>query len=482
MSGSFPFGRLRTALSLLPLLAALACVGRGPEPLALVPADAEAIVSIAPARALSERLKPTVERLPEAAGVLDLVRSLAGFDLAEPDRTRHEGLDPDRGAALAWRGDALLVLLPVDDRALAGRRLGLRLARLGLIEGEPAEGGVRRFARDPADGLRVAMRVDRHVAVACFGQDDACDVLPAPAPSGAGDELRDVRDELALPQAEIAGRIRNPALLRLGGLLGLPVPRGMAGAMLGDLRFVASLEGGLAVRAAIGSLGDPFASTLAGGPPGGEALRLAVDAATLPAPWLAEALSRIRVGRLDLARLLARWDGRGVATVPAAPADRVVPLLSPEALAGLSVDVVAGFRGAEGAAGALVDLAAALAASGVRVDAVDGDAARGVSFADRFGLAGFAGPAGAAVWWASGHGAAGRSIVLGTRPDDTRRRLEAASGRLVRVQVDPGVLIQASGVTAVDFVRHLATGVRAVEVDVALEGLRLVVDAAVRVR
>lgn len=482
MNGSSPLGRLRIALSLPPLLVAVACAGRGPEPLDLVPADAEAVVAVASARAVSGRLKPTVDRLPEAVGVLDLVRSLAGFDLGEPDRTRHEGLDPDRGVALAWRGDALLVLLPVDDRGLAGRRLGLRLARLGLVEGAPDGDGVRRFARDPDDGLRAALRVERQVAVACFGRDAACDVLPAPTPSGAGIDLRAVRDELALPRAEIAGQVRNAALLRLGRALGLPVPRGVAGAMLGDLRFAVSLEGGLVVRAAIGSGGDPFASTLAGGPPAGEALRVAVDAATLPAPWLAEALSRVRAGRLDLARLLARWDGRGVATVPATTADRVVPLLSTEALAGLSVDIVAGFRGAEAAAGTLVDLAAALAATGVRVDAVDGDAARGVSFADRFGLAGFAGPAGAAVWWASGHGAAGRAIALGTRPDDTRRRLDAASGRLVRVQVDPGALIQASGVTAVDFVRHLATGVRAVEADVALQGLRLVADVAVRVR
>ena len=62
-----------------------------------LPADARAVIGIASSRVLAKRLAPTVARLPEAVGALDLVRSLVGIDLRDPDGCRQEGLDPDRG-------------------------------------------------------------------------------------------------------------------------------------------------------------------------------------------------------------------------------------------------------------------------------------------------------------------------------------------------------------------------------------------------
>ncbi len=481
MIASFPRRRLVLS-SFIFLLAALACAGRGPEPLAVVPADAKTVIGVSSARVLAGRVLPTLDRLPEAVGALDLVRSLAGIDLRDPDRSRQDGLDPDRGLAIAWHGDTLLVFLPVTDRVLAGRRLGLRLARLGLIENDPT-GDVRRFAEGPDDGLHAALRAERGLAIVCFGPSHACDGLALLPLAGPGVDLSGVKGELSMPQADVVGRVGNSALLALGHRVGLPTTSlGMAGAMLGDLRFAISFDGGLAVRVAVGSTGEPFVSTLSGQSPEGAALRISLNAAGLPTQWIRQALSMAFGARSELPGRLAGWDGHLLLTVPAQVAEHVMPLLSPKALVGIAVDVLAGFRSEAAVSGVLIELVRVLSVAGADVDSVDGDPTRGISFSGPAALAGFAGRAGAVGWWSSGQGALGRALVWGGRPDETRRLLDGVPERLVRIEVDPGALIQASGVTAVDFVRHMAAGIRSIQGDVVLEGLRVVIDASLRVR
>lgn len=479
----FPYlGRLGAALLLTAALALASCRGRGPEPLTAVPADAEGIVAIAPARVLAARLAPTLDRLPEVVGAVDLVRSLVGIDLREPDRVRHEGLDPDRGVALAWAGEAFLVLLPVSDRAAAGRRLGLRLARLGLIE-QDAQGDARRFRGGAGGDQHASLRVGAGLAVVCLGSQPACDQAAAANRGGAEAALGAVRDELALPQADVTGLVRNRGLVRLGRMLGIPLPTsGMAGAMLGDLRLALSLDGGVMVRAAIGSVGEPMSSGLADAFGTGDALQLSVHAGSLPAPWLREGVARLFGGGTDLARRVSGWDGRLLATVPADRAEPVLPLLRPGNLAGLPIGILAGFRNEAAASAMLQELEAVLTRLGGRVTSVDSDASRGLSVSGGGLPEGFAGRVGPVCWWASGLGAAGRALAFGTRPDSTRGSLEAVPQRLARLRVDPGALIEASGVTVIDFVRHLATNLRTVEADLAMDGVRLLLDVAVRVR
>lgn len=476
-----PFPRGRVALSLPIALLSLACGDRGPEPLSVVPADARAVIGVASSRVLAARLSPTAARLPEAVGALDLVRSLAGLDLRDPDGCREEGLDPDRGLAIALHGDGVLVFLPVTDRATAGRRLGLRLARLGLIERDPA-GDLRRFSIEPEEGLHAALRLERRLAVACFGPPRACENLALLPLTGPGPDLSPVRDELSLPDADVVGRVSNRALPHLADRLGLPwTTAGVVGAMVGDLRFAVSLDGGVTLRAAVGSTGDPFASTLSGPLPDDAALRLSVHAGDLPAPWIRQALAQVFGARSELPGRLAGWDGRLLLALPAIKAERVTPLLSPRGLAGMAVDGVAGFRSEAAVSGVLMEAARLLSGAGAGVDAVDGDPARGISFLGPGTLAGFAGRTGAVGWWASGQGAAGRALAWGGRPDAARRALESVPRRLVRLEVDPGALIEASGVTAVDLVRHMASGVRSIQADLAMDGLWFIVDAAIRV-
>jgi hypothetical protein len=480
MSVSFPRGRIACLIPLL--LLTFACGGRGPEPLSVVPADARAVVGIASARVLAKRLAPTMTRLPEAVGALDLVRSLVGIDLRDPDGCRQEGLDPDRGLAIALHGDALLVVLPVGDQGSAGRRLGLRLARLGLVETDPV-GDVRRFSGESDDGMQAALRVERRLAVACFGPVNACDDLALLPLVGPGADLSPALDELSMSDADLVGRVSNRALLELADRLGLPgSSAGMVGTMLGDLRFAVSLSGGVTLRAAVGAVADPFTSTLSGEPPEDAALRLSVHAGDLPAPWIRQALSLLFGARSEMPGRLAGWDGRLLLTLHALKAERVTPLLSPRGLLGMAVDALAGFRSEAAVAGVLVEAVRLLSGAGADVDAVDGDPARGISFTGPGALAGFAGRTGAVGWWTSGQGAAGRALAWGGRPDAGRKALESVPRRLVRIEVDPGALIEASGVTAVDFVRHMASGVRSIQADLAMEGLRFVVDAAVRVR
>ncbi len=109
-------------------LAAVACSRTDPEPASVLPQDAGALVVFAPPERVRESLALLLERMPEAAGAVDLVRSVVGVCLDDDAGTRANGLDPSRGPAFALWEDAVLAILPLDNESLAIRRLRLRLA------------------------------------------------------------------------------------------------------------------------------------------------------------------------------------------------------------------------------------------------------------------------------------------------------------------------------------------------------------------
>ncbi|MBM4396380.1 MAG: hypothetical protein FJ087_11880 [Deltaproteobacteria bacterium] len=439
---------------MLLLLAVAACRRGGPDPVASLPSDADALLAVRPVSALSERVRPILDRLPEGEGAADLLRSFAGLDLRDPGRTLDSGLDPDRPAGAAWWRGALLVALPVSDAGLADRRLGLRLARLGFVDAGRDDAGVRRL-EDRRTGRRAAVRVSGGVALVCAGPKDACDGLPGP-PAAPWTPAA-VADELGMADADVVGFARNsligPAIVGQAG------PARMLGALLGDLRVAVRLDGGVVARAALGAAAAPA------GPPDppppvprdvAALVSLAIPAAfggeALESPILAACGAPCR-DTADVRAALKDWAGAAGLVVLADPGAPKAPLVPREIPGRLLLSGAARFRSGAGATAAT----AAAATFGVQAAAPDG---------------------GAVAVAATGRDAASR---LG-RPDLAAHALSASEPTVLRLIADPARIAEASGGVAVEFLAHVISGIRQVHATAEFRDGRLLLDARVVVR
>ena len=291
----------------------------------MLPADAEATIALAGSARLRAAWSPLLERLPEARGVVELVRSVTGFDWTSDAETRRSGLDPDRGPAAAIWGDAVLVVLPVRDESLAIRRLRLRLARLGVALEETGGDRVERFRwLRPADGAasragpggpEVSLWAEEGLAFLCVGAQERC--LRAPA----GWDPTPVKVELDAPDAIAAGLIRNSLVVRIAEQAGLPVQKpgvATALALLQDLRWTLRLDRGVEVRAAAGPAGPPIRARPAGGTlPSRPAALLRVN---IPA-GLAQVLGRGAGGPA-----LSAWGGEAWAAIASRSSSAAAPI------------------------------------------------------------------------------------------------------------------------------------------------------------
>jgi hypothetical protein len=500
----------RVALMLVVLAFGTGCRGPGIDPARYLPSDADAIAVLRSTSALRDRAASLFDRLPEAVGAADLLRSATGLDLRSDEGTLEQGLDPRRPSAIAaWHG-AIIVALPVADGDVAGRRLGLRLARLGFVEDGPGAGPIRRF-HDVRDAKREAvLRVERDVALACAGPSGACKgieaLVPAAVDADAGAAARAAAVEAGMPDADFAMVVRNAGLLAfVKQAFGIAPPGGAAGMMIratvGDLRMAASLDGGLRVRGLLGQAGDPLAGP--GDPTplrSGVLARADVDLGSLPdgmvgALWDACGARCRPEGPGDPTALLRAWDGRVTAALVASPEPVPGPVTGVRAF--LRRAAVAGAMGVRIPDGASIGLSAAssLASTlGVAFLPWVDQAAEGRR-ADDAGLEGVAGRAsdgleaaaaarGGVVSVAVGRGAEAiaRDLATGRRAEIPGAPPVLSSGTLLRLSVDPNGWVDALGGLGVEFVKHLVSSVRIVGAEASLRDGRLAVDATIRLR
>ncbi len=527
-----PAAAPRVALAFAAMALAAACHGPGIDPSRYLPADADAIAVLRSTGDLRDRASALFDRLPEAVGAADLLRSSTGLDLRSDDGTREQGLDPHRPSAVAaWHG-AVIVALPLVDREVAGRRLGLRLARLGFVEDGPAAGPIRRF-HDVRDSKREAvLRVERNVALACAGPSGACKGIDTLAPVAIGVEAgaaaRAAAVEAGMPDADLAVVVRNAGLLAFAKqAFGIVPPGGAAGMMIratvGDLRLAASLDGGFRVRGILGPTGDPLA------PPRepaslleGVLARADLDLGSLPdgmvaALWEAcgarcrfmdlpeAAPSSARVssgnpspapsgrwgaGRGDPAALPGAWDGRASVALVASRDPAPGPVTGVRAfLRRAAVAAVIGVRVPDGASIGLSAASLLVSALGIAalpwVDpVVDGPGTEGLSGRADDGLEAAAAMRGGVVSLALGRGAeaVARGLVAGSRADIPGAPPVLAAGTLLRLSIDPNGWVDALGGLGVEFVKHLVSSVRVVGAEASLQDGRLAVDATIRLR
>ncbi|MBP7125593.1 hypothetical protein KBD49_04425 [Myxococcota bacterium] len=259
---------------------------------------------------------PFFERVPEAAGLLEWMRSLGGIDLRSADRTREEGWDPGRPWGAAWRAGEWWITLPVEAEGRVRRRLGLRMARLGMVARESPGPGV--FFQDLRDPRRRAWAlVEGGVARICLSGEDGCQAPPPPGadPGGVPARIEAVAREAGLERPALVFQIAGDARMRLlpkdwrsrwpGGLAGQ-----VAWAAVGEIRGAIQWAPSPVIRVLAGAPGGAVE------PPGpvpplgsGEVAGLALDLG----PWM----SAIRgsAGDLGLSReagefLRGGWDGR----------------------------------------------------------------------------------------------------------------------------------------------------------------------------
>src|SRR5690349_4168369 len=115
-----------TALACLAATGCSRCGGAAPPPERFLPPDVPLAVVVPDVRAFAEQLAPVVRTASAFPAAADLAASIAslrgqlGFDPLDPEALAKAGLDPRRGAALAFApGAPPLVVLPVGDaRAL----------------------------------------------------------------------------------------------------------------------------------------------------------------------------------------------------------------------------------------------------------------------------------------------------------------------------------------------------------------------------
>ncbi len=326
--------RFELAISLL-MFALTACSSRGTDPLAMLPQDAEAWFALAPIETSGGHLGRVLSRLPDGAGLADLMRSVTGIDVMDPARSRESGLDPRRGALLAVTTNKVLLVLPVSDTKLASRRLGLRLARLGLIEQEDPKFNLRVFAREDSPDLLVALRMTGGLALVGAGGADLQDWLASLAPSAGGRAQFDAVLEEAGPQgADAVGLVRNARLVGL--MIGFlktrsEVPQeasrklALWSTLLGDLRWAMHFDEGIQARMILGLGQGELAPLPAPAPmPSGIAAWARID---LPEALLRVVREGVR-GQPDLGAMFDAFGGRLVVSLLTDSRIPPVPILA----------------------------------------------------------------------------------------------------------------------------------------------------------
>lgn len=192
--------RKAPALAIVLLVAIAGCsrcgkVG-GPPPERFLAGDASLAVVVprlAGAQEQARQLVQTALGFASAAGLpaqLAAVRAQLGVDLLEPSGLAQAGLDPDRGAGLAFseRGPPLLVLPVADADKLAA--LVERLARDALGAGvrqraAAAGGSLEVFRRRQGDPPALALLVTGGAALLAPGADGPASLAAAAARPGA---------------------------------------------------------------------------------------------------------------------------------------------------------------------------------------------------------------------------------------------------------------------------------------------------------
>lgn len=292
----------------------LACGPQERDPRTVLPQDGDLLVSFPSVAQTQQEAGPFFDRVPEAAGLLEWLRSLCGMDLRSVERTREEGWDPDRPWGIAWRSGEWWAALPVDREAKVRRRLGLRLARLGMVSREALGGGVRyQDLRNPRRRAWVA--VEGGVARVCLSEEDRCQT---PSPPGQASDvparIGGVARETGIQKPALVFRLSGEARKRL-----LPEawrarwPRGLAGevawAAIGEIRGAVQWVPAPVIRVLVGASGaevEPLGSM----PPlqSGEVAALGLDLGR----WMPAIRGPIQDLGLDpqVAEVLRRWDGR----------------------------------------------------------------------------------------------------------------------------------------------------------------------------
>lgn len=300
----------------LACLAGLACGGHPRDPRTLLPADSEVLISFPSVAQAREEAGPFFDRVPEAAGLLEWLRSLGGIDLQSVARTREEGWDPGRPFGVAWRAGEWWVALPVDAEGKVRRRLGLRLARLGMVSrGDSGPGVAYQDLQDPR--RRAWASVDGGVARVCLSEEDGCrGPLPVMGDPGVVPaRIEAVARETGLQRPAVVFLLAGDARVRL-----LPDawrsrwPTGLAGqvawAAVGEVRGAIQWAPRLVIRVLAGAFGEVVDLSGSLPPLGtGEVAALGLDLG----PWMP--LLRSAAGNLGLLRgvgdLIRRdWDGR----------------------------------------------------------------------------------------------------------------------------------------------------------------------------
>lgn len=228
------------AKALFCLLCSLGCAGFGRDPAAVLPIDALGYVVFSSPRESEEVLSKFTQTIPEAAGAVELVRSLSGINFASKKETEGNGLDGGRRPALALWEDAFLVVLPVLNEGLALRRLRLRLVRFGFALVEKSES--REVFEHATEKYHAHLWGSRGLAFVCIGLASRCQTIR----EGSGWDYRQVFEELPDIEMFAVGLIRSQASMVLARQLGLSSAKaGFVASALQDIRWAVSLRKGL---------------------------------------------------------------------------------------------------------------------------------------------------------------------------------------------------------------------------------------------
>lgn len=438
-------------------LCIVACARSWPEPASVLPEDAGALIALAPSERIRTSLAPLLERLPEAVGVVDLLRSVVGVSLNDDAETRDNGLDPKRGLAIAIWDDAMLVVLPLYDEVRGLRRLRLRLARLGFATDEAGPREREHFV--DRRGLRAALWTTPGLAFVCVGNILQC----GEGSRGSGWDPQAVIEELANEDFVVVGVIRSPLLIKAAAF-GLPLADPRWGvALIQDVRWAIGLNQRVFVRAAAGPSGPPVPPVSLGAPlkPG-----IAAEAQVALPRELMSLLSQHR----SVAGAWGRWTGEAVVAVldeGGTPAP--LPGSVTEALRRLRWVMAARFRSPSDAFEVFRQMTTSPPPNGGAPALAQGrlplGSHVGLDVAIRV-------ESDIVIFGAD----AGRAAIPDTAP------VFAARGAVFRLAADPGALLKAVGGGRLEFLGRMARSVQSVEATLAFQAGRLVLSAEARLQ
>ena len=465
---------------LLAVLSLVACSRSYREPLEMVPLDAGAWLAVRSVDDISLELNPLVTRVPELRGVVDLVRSVSGIDLTGIDD--ESGFDSRRGAVAALWRDGMLVVLPVSGAGKARRSIGLKLARFGFAEGESST-GLNEF--DSPDRGHACLHVRSGLAILFVGPRETCSSLAGMVEPPDGDEVpatlpvAGVEQELgvARPSAVffVSNKLFAPELLKQVGLPNRGAAALVARGFIGDLRGAVSLDRGVSFRIAAGASGSPFkAASVMSDCPAPLAVDVTVGTSVRPVVDTVISLAGRRVKGLDT--LASAWSG-ALRVVAAADQSVDGPALKGTKSSPLR-DILERFD-LKASVGLREDASTTLARLGRRfVPGREPASADPVEFS-----------LGGVRIVASG---AGRELALtGALSDMVPRDVPVTSPglpgltdgpRVVSVCLDPHSLLEATGFSSIDYLRHLVDPLEAMLVDGYYEGGRVLLDGRLDVR